>query len=191
MEMIRREEYGLVLDFLPHGKSGGASSEPTAQVVGETQFTLLEVTLKLGVKTQEGERLYLGREARDKVDRIVGRISYNDLTNSAHNALVPVVGKIVKSREPDFVQFLNRAGAINIRCHSLELLPSVGKKHLQSILDARTKQPFASFEDIQNRVPHIRSVEQIVVDRVLEELRGDSKYYLFTKPAREEEERRY
>jgi len=189
--MIKREEYGLVLDFLPHGKSGGASGESTAQVVGETYFTLLEITLKPEAKTQEGERLYLGREERDKVDRIIGRIAFNDLTNSAQRSIASVVGKIVKSREPDFVQFLNRAGAINIRSHSLELLPSVGKKHLQSILDARAKQPFASFEDIQNRVPHIRSVEQIVVDRVLEELRGDSKYYLFTKPIREEEERRF
>jgi len=186
--MIKREEYGLVLDFLPHGKAGSASSEPTAQIVGEAQFTLLEVTLKPGVTTQEGERLYLGKEERDKVERIIGRISYNELTNSARNALAPLLHKIIKSREPEFVQFFNHAGAINIRCHSLEMLPSVGKKHLQSILDARAKQPFTSFEDIQNRVPHIRSVEQIIVDRVLEEL-GGTKYYLFTKPVREEERR--
>ncbi|HII39422.1 TPA: DUF655 domain-containing protein [Candidatus Micrarchaeota archaeon] len=189
--MIKREEYGLVLDFLPHGRSAGASPDAIVQVVGEMQFTLLEVTLKQGMQAREGERVYLGRDEREKVERIIGRITFDDLTNSAQNALHRVVPTIIRTREAEFVQFLNRAGAVNIRCHSLEMLPSIGKKHLQSLLDARAKQPFTSFKDIQARVTHIRSVEQIIADRVFEELRGTSKYYLFAKPARTEEDRRY
>ncbi len=189
MNVFKREEYGLVLDFLPHGKAGEAQREPVAQVVGESYFTLLEVVAKPEARVKAGERIYLGKGPRDVVDHIKGRIGYSELTSSAQNELLETVRKIVKSRETDFVNFINRAGPINIRCHSLEQLPTIGKKHLQEILGAREKKPFTSFQDIHDRIPHMGSVEDIFVNRIIEELKEMSKYYLFVKmPSRHEEE---
>lgn len=187
--MIRREEHALVLDFLPYGRSTAAQGEPMAQVAGDGYFTLLELVLKRDAKVSAGETLYIGPGERDKIDHIGGRITYQQLTSSAQKELEPVVRKIVQAREADFVNFFNRAGPINIRAHTLELLPSIGKKHLQAILAERDKKPFASFQDIHERVSTIGSVEEIFVNRILEEVRGESKYYFFVKPMRPEEER--
>jgi putative nucleotide binding protein len=187
--MFKREEYGLVLDFLPHGKAGEAQREPVAQLIGESYFTLLEVVVKPDAQVKGGDRIYIGKEERDKVDHIKGRIAYGQLTSSAQADLHETVRKIVKSREPDFVNFINRAGPINIRCHALEQLPSVGKKHLVEILDARDRKQFTSFQDIHDRIPHIGNVEDIFVHRIIDELKETSKYYMFVKmPSQHEEE---
>jgi putative nucleotide binding protein len=70
--------------------------------------------------------------------------------------------------------------------HTLELLPSIGKKHLAAILAAREEKPFANFADVHARVSSIGRVEDIFVQRILQELRGNEKYYLFAKaPSRE------
>lgn len=129
------------------------------------------------------ERIYIGRELekRDKVERIKGRIVYDDLTASARNELKDTVKQLVVSREGEFVNFFNKCGAITIRQHQLELLPGIGKKHLTEILDERDKKPFSSFKEISERVPHLQNPADIFTERIIEEMKG-SRYYLFTRP---------
>ncbi len=190
--MLKREENAIVLDFLPSGRSNAARQEPIAQLLGDTYFTLLDVVVKPGVSLSPGERVYIGRDERDKVDHIKGRITFNDLTASAQREAEGEIRNLVAVREQDFVTFLNRAGAINIRAHSLELLPSIGKKNLQSLLDAREAKLFTSFEDVKSRVPGVGNVAEVFVQRIIEELRGESKYYLFTKaPSLREDDHGY
>ncbi|MFH0973968.1 MAG: DUF655 domain-containing protein [Candidatus Micrarchaeota archaeon] len=186
--MERREEYALVLDYLPYGKSGEAQREPVAQIVGETFFTLLEVVPKPEAKLKVEERVYIGGGEREKIDHVKGRVQWRDLTASAQNEARLVIRKMVKEREAFFVDFFNRAGAINIRAHTLEHIPSVGKKHLAAILEARDRKKFESFEDLRGRVPHLRHIEDLIVERVIHELEGEAKYYLFTKPPARHEE---
>jgi putative nucleotide binding protein len=188
--MTKREEYGVVLDFLPNGKAGMASKESIAQLLGDSYFTLLEVVVKPGASLAQGTRVYVGRGERSEIDHIKGRVLFNDLTNSAQAEAKIEIPKLVLAREADFVGFLNRAGALNIRTHSLELLPSIGKRHLDSIITARDLKPFASFADVHDRVGSLGKVEDIFTNRIIEELRGDSKYYLFTKPPASEDEPR-
>ncbi len=188
----KREAYAVVLDYLPSGKAGEAERFPLAQVVGDTFFTLLEVALKPGVQVNVGDRLYIGPEDRPHVDRIKGRVSYAELTRQAQNEVETAVRKIVQSREADFVNFLNKAGAINIRTHSLELLPGIGKKHLEELVAIREKDPFKSFADVHARIPTIGHPEDLFVKRIVEELKGLEKYYFFAKqPSREIEEREH
>ncbi len=186
--MERREEYSLVLDYLPYGKSGEAQREPVAQVIGESYYTLLEVVPKIEAKLKAGDRVYIGGGERDKIDHVKGRVSWRDLTSSAQNEAKALLKKMVKEREAFFVDFFNRAGPINIRAHTLEHIPSVGKKHLSAILDARDRKKFESFEDVRSRVPHLRHVEDLLVERIVHELEGEAKYYLFTKPPARHEE---
>ncbi len=190
--MLRKEDFAVVLDFLPHGKAGEAKKEPVAQAIGESFFTLLELVIKPGIHVSIGERLYIGKEARDKVDHIQGRILYGDLTSSAQNEAERKVREIITARESEFVNFMNTAGSINIRSHTIEHLPSIGKKHLQTILDERTRKQFESFDDLQKRVPHLGNPVEIFANRVILELKGSEKYYLFVKrPPSEDRERRW
>ncbi len=187
--MLKREEHAVVLDFLPAGKAGEATKEPVAQLLGTTYFTLLEVVIKSGVSVAPGQTVYVGRGVRDHVEFIRGRVKYNDLTLTAQREAQAQIHKIVLSREQDFIGFLNRAGALNIRTHSLELLPAIGKKHLDAIIRAREEKPFTSFDDVHARVSGLGRIEDFFVARIIEELRGESKYYLFTKAPAAEDER--
>ncbi len=183
------EEYGLVVDYLPQGKSTDPQREPLAQVVGEGLFTLLEVVPKPGVAVSVGERVYIGKGEREKIDHIKTRVNYPDLTSGSKAELKTILRKIVTAREPEFVNFLNKCGPITIRLHQLELFPGIGKKHMADILNEREKKPFENFADISKRVPLLPDPIGIVVDRIEEELKGESKYFILTRPPYTREER--
>jgi len=177
------EEYGLVLDYMPLGRSDDIRREPVANLLGEKFFTLLEVVAKPNVAMTMGERIYLGKELelRTKVDRIKNRIEYAQLTTSARSELKNVIKMVVMSRENEFIEFFNKCGPITIRQHQLELIPGIGKKHLVEILDEREKKQFESFADISSRIPHIQNPAELIAERVIEEMQG-SRHYLFTRP---------
>ena len=190
--MTKKEDYAFVLDFLSNGKPGEARKQPIAQVVGESYFTLLELVLLPGKEVSPQDRVFIGKGERESVDQIRGRINYIQLTNVAQAELPKIVSQIVKEREAEFVAFVNKAGPINIRAHALELLPGIGKKHLEEILKQRESKPFESFADVAARVTHLGDPVEIFVNRVLEELKDEQKYYLFTRgPAEEHEEGRH
>ncbi len=189
----RKEEYSYVLDFMQSGKSSSSRTEPLAQLIGEKWFTLLEATTKPEVTLSLGEKVYIGSGERDKISLIKSRIGYQELTQTAKNGLQNIVVQIVKENEKRFVDFFNNAGGLNIRQHSLELLPGIGKKHLTTILDERKKKPFESFADISARITLLQDPVKLVCERIMSELQGGERFYLFVKPyfGREEGERRY
>jgi putative nucleotide binding protein len=178
------EEYAYVMDFLPTGRSSPDKSRyvaaPTAQVVGEDYFTMLEAELKPGAFVEPSERIYVGKDRREKVNRILGRISYQELTASAKAELPVVLEKMIQNQEKRFVDFFNNAQAVTPRMHALEVLPGVGKKSMWQIIDQRDRKLFESFADIQKRTSLSDPVKTIA-KRIAEELTEDSKYRLFTR----------
>ncbi len=186
----RKEEYAYVIDILPPEvalyklppkmRREFPHDVPYAHLVGEDRFALLEVTLKKDAVVEIGERVYVGPGTRDKVDKIVRRISYNDLQPQGKENLRMVVRKIVEQKEEFFIKWLNTAGPITIKLHSLELLRGIGKKKVQEILEERKKRPFSSYEDVKQRVG-IDLVE-LLTDRILREIAGEDPYYLFATP---------
>ncbi|MEM2917251.1 MAG: DUF655 domain-containing protein [Candidatus Bathyarchaeia archaeon] len=177
------EEHAYVLDFLPHGRAGG---KPTyragalVQLVGEEYFTLLEAIAKEGVALKPYDRVYVGKNAREELTYILGRIGYEELTAAAKMELPGVVERIILNREKWFVNFFNAAQAITPRMHALELIPGIGKKYMWQIINERERKPFESFDDLQKRA-NIPSPAKLIAKRVLEELAGESKYRLFTR----------
>ncbi len=178
----RKEEHAYVLDFMLNGKSSSGKSEPISQLVGERWFTLLEATTKPGSTLTIGERVYIGNGERDKIMLIKARISYSELTQTANNELRTIVSNIVRGDEKRFVSAFNSMGPLNIREHSLELLPGIGKKHLNAILKERSAKPFESFEDIEKRVPLMQDPAKLIVERIIMELEGSERFYMFVKP---------
>ncbi len=180
------EEYAYVLDLLPYGRATSDRARhmavPTVQVVGESFFTLLEAQLKPGASTNIRERIYVGRERREKVDRVIGRIGNEELTVGAQAELQSVIEDIAKNQEKRFVGFFNKAQAVTPRMHVLELLPGIGKKLMWQIINQREKKPFDNFSDIKKRTG-IGDPSKLIARRVIEELSGESKYRLFTRAA--------
>ncbi len=176
-----KEDFALVLDYLPLGRPDDPRGIPLVQLVGDQYFTLLEAIPKRGVKINLLERVYIGKGEREKIAKIKRRITYDELTSVAKSNLEDVVKKIVREREQQYVEFFNKARPITVRLHSLELLPGIGKKIMFEILEEREKKPFQSFADIKKRIP-LLDPEKAIVGRILEEIKGDCKYYLFVRP---------
>ncbi len=180
------EENAYVLDFLPTGRHSADTFRrivaPTVQVIGENYFTLLEAELRPGVSVESHERISVGKDSRQKIDRIIGRIHYDQLTASAKAELPVVLEEMVKKQEPHFIDFLNRAQPLTTRMHSLELLPSVGKKSMWQIVNQREKKPFTSFQDVHKRTP-LGDPANKIARRIVQELEKQPKYRLFTRTA--------
>jgi putative nucleotide binding protein len=183
----RYEEYAYVLDFLPHGRSGvrptgraGYRAGALVQLMGEEFFTLLEALVKDGVTLKPHDRVYVGKEPREEITYIIGRIRYEELTAAAKMELPAVISRTVLSRENWFINFFNSARAITPRMHALELIPGIGKKYMWQVINEREKRTFESYDDLQKRT-ELPNPVKLVTKRVLEELSGDSKYRLFTR----------
>lgn len=177
--MVAKDDYVVVLDFLPRGKPMDRKVEPIAQVIGDKFFNLLEVVVKDGVALKTGERLYIGPDKRDIVKYIRSRISYKELTNFSRSELETVIRDIMSKDEKRFVSFFNTAGPITTRLHSLELLPGIGKKHMWSVINARKTKPFENFDDLRQRVDMLPDPRKIVIRRILDEFEGKDRYRLF------------
>jgi len=183
----RYEEYAYVLDLLPHGRPGvhvsgraGYRAGAMVQLIGEEFFTLLEALAKEGITLKLQDRVFVGKESRNEITYIIGRIGYDELTVAARTELSSVINRIVLNREEWFVGFFNNARAITPRMHALELIPGIGKKYMWQVINEREKKPFVHFEDLQKRT-EIPNPAKLITKRVLEELEGDSKYRLFTR----------
>ncbi|MFB6163706.1 MAG: DUF655 domain-containing protein [Haloarculaceae archaeon] len=176
---------GVVLDFLPHGRAADDRPQyeksPLAYVLTERDFRLVECTLDADADVAIGDRIELATGGDAPVSRYRD-IEYEDLPSGAQSELEYVVEEIVAGDEQRFVDFFNDAQPITLRLHQLNLLPGIGKKLRNNVLDQRDRQPFASFEDVQSRVNGLHNPQEILVERILEELREDDlKYRTFVE----------
>ncbi len=186
---MKRDEYVRIIDYLPRGKSEVPphKRKPIAQVVGEKYFSLLEIVPREGMSFEPGERVYIGEGTREKVDHIERRIRYEWLTPTAKSELESILEDIIRDNEDRFIEFYNTAGTISTRQHKLEVLPRIGKRHRDDIISEREKRPFKNFEDMHKRLKNIPDPMKIIADKIIEELKGESKYYLFVPLIRERE----
>jgi len=178
---MEKEEYAIVLDYLPYGYPLEKKMLPLAQAVGIKNLTLLQLVPRRGVSLQPKEKVYIGEGKRDKIYYIAGRLQRENLTENAKINLEDFVKSVIKEREKQFVEFMNTADAINTRVHQLELLPGFGKKHTNEILVEREKKKFESFEDIKKRIPSLPDPKKAVEKRILLELTEMQRHNLFVK----------
>ncbi|MHB8633254.1 MAG: DUF655 domain-containing protein [Thermoplasmatota archaeon] len=188
------EDYVHILDYLPQGRPDAPPSrrEPTLMGLGEQQFTLFELVPKAGASFTIGDRAYVGKEVEQRtlVQKIRGRITYQELTPSAHGELPYVIEDIVKTQPQRFLAFFNTAPAISVRYHALELLPGIGKKTVEHLV-AERKKPFESFEDLEAR-GKVANPLKVVLGRILHEMQDPTeKYHIFVRPPAKEDEERW
>lgn len=179
--MTEKEDYAIILDYLPNGYPLGGKMIPIAQAIGEKTLALLELIPRRGVSLEVNEKVYIGPEKRDKIYYIAGRLQSGKITETAKIQLQEFIGKLVAEQEKKFVDFFNTAQAINTRLHRIELLPGFGKKHMQEILTEREKKPFASFDDIKSRLSNIPDPKKAIEKRITEELLEKQRFNLFVK----------
>jgi len=148
------------------------------QAIGENRLTLLELLGSQNANFEIGEKVYIGKEGRNKIISVLGKLQYNSISQSAKNDLPSIVEKIVLSNEERFVSYINSAQPITPRIHSLELIPGIGKTYMMSIITDREKEKFTSFSDIQSRIG-LKDIHKLVTKRIIEEIARETRMTLF------------
>lgn len=139
------EDYAVILDYLPTGYVAESMSsfkkKPIAQAIGTEDFTLLELTPKAGIELEIDETVYIGAnlEERNKIDKVKGKLDFENLTATSRIEIDYVIKTIVQNQEEKYVDFFNTAEPLSIRLHKLELLPGIGNKHMLHILEEEKK----------------------------------------------------
>jgi putative nucleotide binding protein len=176
------EEYAYVLDFTPRGKSLTVRGREGViiQAIGEERLTLLELLGIQNTTVEIGERLYIGREGREKVSSVLGRLEYTAISQSAKNELANIIERVVVANEARFVNYINNAQPITPRIHALELIPGIGKTYMMTIIKERDKKKFENFSDLQTRVG-LRDPAKLISKRIIEEIVGQARMNLFVR----------
>lgn len=176
------EEYAFVLDFTPRGKSVVIKGRegPMVLAIGEERLTLLELLAMENQDFDVGEKVKIGKEGREKIISVLGKLTYEELTPEARGALPSVVESLVKENEQRYVASFNDLQPLTPRLHGLELIPGIGKTFMKEIIEIREKEPFVSFDDLQRRVG-LHEPAKMVSKRIIEELSGDSRVSIFVR----------
>ena len=171
----------VVLDHLPHGRADDDRprhrKSPLAYALGERDFRLFELTLVDDADVSIGDRVVIGPTGRREAVDGFKQVTYDDLSNTAVGELEYAVEAIVEADEQRFVDFYNDAQPITLRLHQLNLLPGIGKKLRNNVLDQRKRGPFESFEEVEDRVSGLHRPKEVLVERIMEELRDDDLKY--------------
>jgi len=176
---MEKEEYAIILEYLPNGYPLERKMMPLAQAIGEKNLTLLELVPRRDVKLETGKRVYIGEGKRDEIYYILGRLQREKITEPSKEQLKEFINKVVKEREKEFIEFFNKSEAINKRVHQIELLPGLGKKHMQEILKQREQKPFESFEEMKKRIQNFPDPEKAIEKRIIQEIINFERYNLF------------
>lgn len=188
------EDNAIILDYLPLGyvreNMSTFKKKPVAQAIGTENFTLLELIPKDHTELEIHENVYIGAAKRDKINRVKGKLDFENLTATSRIEIDHVIGEIIMTNKDKYIKWINEVGSLSTRLHKLELLPGIGKKHMWDIIEAREKEPFKSFEDLQKKVPLLTDPVASIAKKIKMELdttqpkRGKNKYRVFTQASR-------
>lgn len=178
------DSIAVVLDYLPHGRADDDRPQyekpQLAHAVDTGSFTLYELVLREEAAVNIGDRLTVDPPEDDVTE--VRRIDYEDLSGGSRTELEHVVGEVIEDQEVRFVEFFNEAGAITLRLHQFNLLPGIGDKLRDAIIDERKRDPFDSLSDLEKRVSGLHDPRGTLSERIIEEIKGeDVKYELFAR----------
>ena len=176
------EEYAYVLDFCSMAKSKTVRGRDGIIItaLGEERLTLLEILGAEDSIFDIGEKIYIGKEGRTKVQSVLGKLDYKQISGSSQSEIDNVVKTIVTNNEERFVDYINNAQPLTPRKHSLELIPGIGKTYLKLIIEQINRQKFLNYKDMEERAGLKEPVNHLS-KRIIEEISGETQFRLFVK----------
>ena len=176
------EEHAYVLDFCSMAKSKTVRGRNGIIItaLGEERLTLLEILGAEDSIFDIGEKIYIGKEGRTKVQSVLGKLDYKQISGSSQSEIDNVVKTIVTNNEERFVDYINNAQPLTPRKHSLELIPGIGKTYLKLIIEQINKQKFLNYKDMEERAGLKEPVNHLS-KRIIEEISGETQFRLFVK----------
>ncbi len=174
-----KDEYAIVLDVV--SDFNNYRDNKIVQAIGTKTYSLLELIPKPDADIKNGDKVYIGDGKRDEIQYIKRALFPNRLTATAKSELLFTIMDIIDEREEEYINFLNTAGPITIRKHALELIPGVGKKHLQDLLTLREEKKFENFKDVAERCSFLSEPQKSFANRILDEINGDTEIKFFIR----------
>ncbi len=175
------EDYAYVLDYLAEGRPDdrGYKHESLVLALGRDEFKLFELIPKEDSIIEIGEKVYIGKdlEERKKIKHVKRRIKWDELTHTAQSEVPYTLEDIVNENQDRFIEFFNNARPITKKYHMLELLPGMGMKKMEAVIQERRKGEFKDFDELTKRVPLVHKPKKLIKERILKELQNpDIKY---------------
>jgi len=152
-----------------------------AYAVSVDRFTLYELNLSEDADISILDRVKIRPDFEEGIKR--GReVDYGDLSDGARSELDYVVEDIVDEDEQRFVDFYNEAQPISLRLHQLNLLPGIGDKLRDNILDERKRSGPSRASRTSRSASTASTAREIIIERILDEMQEDDlKYHNFAR----------
>ena len=96
---MEKEEYAIILEYLPNGYPLEKKMMPLAQAIGKTNLTLLELVPRRGINLKIGQEVYIGEGKRTEIYYIFGRLRKEKLTEAAKNQLQEFISEMINEKE--------------------------------------------------------------------------------------------
>lgn len=123
--------------------------------LSENPFVLARLKPKEGISTQmAGERIWIGkdRSRREVVDTVLGMTSVERLSNAAGLDLPLIIQLFIEENAGHFINsFFNKAGPLSLKQHAFELLPGIGSKKAQQMVEIRGRVGFKTLEELNEK----------------------------------------
>jgi Predicted RNA-binding protein len=177
---MARDEYAYVLEYLPYGLAGSKDRRPSAIILTDSLGLLLVALKKESKPLEAGLRVYIGENKREEVHHIIERISPDKLSENGMLLLREKIKENVLQNEKKYIEVIDKIGPVNVRLHALSLIPGIGKKMVQKVIEEREKRPFESYQEMEQRVGSSYNVAKSIEDRIIEEMENKDKYRIFT-----------
>lgn len=152
-------------------------TQALVQGLGTTTFPLLDVAVSDASALSWGDRVYIGPGTWDRVEGIERRLTYHDLTPAVQGVLWPTVAGIIRRNETRFIEYFNTTLLAGLDSHPLALLPSLSPECREAVIAARRQRRFVGFDDLTARVDCCDQPRELLVERVLFELRAGEDTY--------------
>jgi len=118
--------------------------------ITEGKLFMCRLSAKKGIAPlNPTDRIYIGLDESKKVqvDSYVGGAKLDLMSNFARQDMPLVIQLFIEDNSDHFVKsFFNVAGNLSLKAHAFELLPSVGNKKAQSMVQERGSSGFKSME---------------------------------------------
>lgn len=158
-----------------------ASEQPLVQAIDTSGFRLLAVAVSDASTLSWGDRLYIGPGTWDRVRDIERQLTYQWLTPAVQRVLALTVAAIVRRNEVRFIEVFNTTALDDLNDHPLALLPGLARDCWETLISERAQRRFTDFADLTARVDCLEHPYELLVERILVELRtGDESYHWLT-----------
>lgn len=174
----RADEWVIVLATASRARH----DQPLVQGLGVRTFRLLAIEVANASECTWGDRLYVGPGSWDRVQRIDRRLSYHELTPAVQSILWLTVEPLIRRNETRFIEYYNTTALNAFDAHPLTLLDGLAPDCRNTLITARHQDRFTDFTDLTTRVPCLDRPVELLVERVLVELRdSDDTYHWLTE----------